>query len=82
MNEKDVIKFVNDVISDAFFLDLRGDPGDFARAIPDVEDYILAHFQENNHLIEDSDEDEYGNLKGFIVKDKSDEKPRKLSRTK
>ena len=41
MNEKELIEFVHDVISDDFFLDLRGDPGDFARAIPNVEDSIL-----------------------------------------
>ena len=81
MNEKDVIEFVHDVISHNFFLDLLGDPCDLARALPDIEDSILALLEKNKYLIEESDEDENGNLKDFIVDDDSIEQPRKLLRT-
>ena len=72
MNSSESLDFIYSIISRDFFMDLRGKLDDFIEAIPDMSHAIRRLIHKNFNLnskgeIVESDEDENGNLKGFIV---------------
>ena len=72
MNSPEALDFIYDIISHDFFMDLRGKLDDFIEAIPDMSHAIRRLIDKNFKLnskgeIMDSDEDENGNLRDFIV---------------
>lgn len=76
MLSQQVVRFIHDVISNTFFLDLRGDMGEFIKGISsdvrtELNDYLhlVGFINENGKIAEASDEDEDGNLVGFVVDD-------------
>ena len=76
MLSQQVVRFIHEVISHTFFLDLRGDMNEFIKGVSsdvraELNDYLhsVGFINENGKIVEASDEDEDGNLVGFVVDD-------------
>jgi len=73
MSSQEAIGFVDDVISHDFFHDLRGSLTDLLSYLPDIRTELTQLFEHRQSLsngeLVDSDEDEEGNLRDFVVDD-------------
>ena len=67
--------FVADVVQHDYFMDLRGSTNDLYSQLPeiraDLQQYLADHTNEHGELV-DSDEDDEGNLRGFVVEDEDE----------
>ena len=78
MNSSEALSFIHEIIAYDFFMDLRGKLDDFIDAIPELSHALRRLIKSNFNMnskgeIIESDEDEDGNLKDFIVDNDEEE---------